>query len=711
MVNDLPFIHRFTVAPIKEDLDGINVESTDEHLLNNYLKPYFSKIDEQDLAAITLNQIFTPGNTPIKISFKVIALEPAVNLELDPTGSQANEMQGGVVDPEHLDQVFIADPVPGSEVDAVRFEDIGGLDEPIKLIREYIELPIKHPQLFKALGIKPTRGVLISGPPGTGKTMIGKALAHEVDAFFLLINGPEIMSKMAGESESNLRKAFEEAEKNAPAIIFIDELDSIAPKREKAQGEVEKRVVAQLLVLMDGVKPTSNVFVIGATNRANELDTALRRFGRFTNEIAIGTTNEDGRKQILKIHTRNMKLADNINFDEIIQDTQGFTGADLAQLCHEAAMQVFNKHTHLLLNTEEGGLSEEFLNSLSISNDDFRGALKNINPSSLREAHVEIPNVSWDDVGGLKNVKKNLTELIQWPIIYRDVMNKFGLEPSSGVLFYGPPGCGKTLMAKAIATECKANFISIKGPELLTMWYGESESNVRDIFSKARHASPCVLFFDEIDSIASSRGSGAGDNNVTDRVINTILTEMDGMTRKNNVFVIGATNRPELLDSALLRPGRLDQVVYISPPDKESRLQIIKIALANTPVSDGFSPLEIAENTEGFSGADITEICRSAVRNAVREYMTVKDAAAKQNAKDDGEEMGEIEMEALVTRDNFVAAMKSARKSIKDSDLKRYQVFAEKISSSGVNLPQEFQENFAGTGNDVAMENDAGLYD
>jgi len=579
------------------------------------------------------------------------------------------------------------------------------------LIREYIELPIKHPQLFKALGIKPTRGVLISGPPGTGKTMIGKALAHEVDAFFLLINGPEIMSKMAGESESNLRKAFEEAEKNAPAIIFIDELDSIAPKREKAQGEVEKRVVAQLLVLMDGVKPTSNVFVIGATNRANELDTALRRFGRFTNEIAIGTTNEDGRKQILKIHTRNMKLADNINFDEIIQDTQGFTGADLAQLCHEAAMQVFNKHTHLLLNTEEGGLSEEFLNSLSISNDDFRGALKNINPSSLREAHVEIPNVSWDDVGGLKNVKKNLTELIQWPIIYRDVMNKFGLEPSSGVLFYGPPGCGKTLMAKAIATECKANFISIKGPELLTMWYGESESNVRDIFSKARHASPCVLFFDEIDSIASSRGSSAGDNNVTDRVINTILTEMDGMTRKNNVFVIGATNRPELLDSALLRPGRLDQVVYISPPDKESRLQIIKIALANTPVSDGFSPVEIAENTEGFSGADITEICRSAVRNAVREYMTVKDAAAKQNAKDDGEEMGEIEMEALVTRDNFVAAMKSARKSIKDSDLKRYQVFAEKISSSGVNLPQEFQENFAGTGNDVAMENDAGLYD
>lgn len=415
-----------------------------------------------------------------------------------------------------------------------------------------VELPLRHPSLFKAIGVKPPRGILMYGPPGTGKTLIARAVANETGAFFFLINGPEIMSKLAGESESNLRKAFEEAEKNSPAIIFIDELDAIAPKREKTHGEVERRIVSQLLTLMDGMKKSAHVIVMAATNRPNSIDPALRRFGRFDREIDIGIPDATGRLEVLRIHSKNMRLADDVDLEQIAAESHGHVGADLASLCSEAALQQIREKMDLI-DLEDEQIDAEVLNSLAVTMDNFRYAMTKSSPSALRETVVEVPNVSWTDVGGLENVKKELQELVQYPVEHPDKFLKFGMQPSRGVLFYGPPGCGKTLLAKAIANECQANFISIKGPELLTMWFGESEANVRDIFDKARSASPCVLFFDELDSIAKSRGGNIGDaGGAADRVINQILTEMDGMGAKKNVFIIGATNRPGILFSIYL---------------------------------------------------------------------------------------------------------------------------------------------------------------
>ena len=471
-----------------------------------------------------------------------------------------------------------------------------------------IELPLRHPQLFKTLGVKPPRGVLLYGPPGSGKTLIARAVANETGAFFFLINGPEIMSKMQGEAESNLRKAFEEAEKNSPAIIFIDEIDSIAPKRDKTHGEVEKRVVSQLLTLMDGLKTRGQVIVIAATNRQNSIDEALRRFGRFDREIDIGVPDEIGRMEILRIHTRNMKLAEDVDLAAVAKDTHGFVGADLAQLCTESALQCIREKLDII-DLEDEKIDAEILDSMAVTQEHFKYAMGQCNPASLRETVVEVPNVKWEDIGGLEDVKKNLQEMILFPIEHPDKFHKFGMMPSKGVLFYGPPGCGKTMMAKAVANECSANFISIKGPELLTMWVGESEHNVREVFDKARAAAPCVLFFDELDSIGASRGGSHGDSGVGDRVMNQLLTEMDGVGVKKNLFFIGATNRPEILDEALLRPGRLDQLLYIPLPDKPSRLAILRANLRKTPVAQNVTLETLTDLTDGFSGADLTEIC------------------------------------------------------------------------------------------------------
>jgi transitional endoplasmic reticulum ATPase len=472
------------------------------------------------------------------------------------------------------------------KLDGVGYDDIGGARKQMALIREMIELPLRHPGLFKTLGVKPPRGVLLYGPPGSGKTLIARAIANETGAFFFLLNGPEIMSKMAGQAEENLRKAFEEADANQPAIIFIDEIDSIAPNREKTNGEVERRVVAQLLTLMDGVKGRGQVVCIGATNRPNSIDPALRRFGRFDREIDIGVPDEVGRMEILRIHTKNMKLADDVDLASIAKDTHGFVGSDLAALCSEAALQCIREKMDII-DIDDDTIDAEVLEALAVSNDHFKFAQGHTNPSSLRETIVEIPNITWDDIGGLEETKKDLQEMILYPIEHPEKFQKFGMSPSKGVLFYGPPGCGKTLLAKAVANECSSNFISVKGPELLTMWFGESEGNVREVFDKARAAAPCVLFFDELDSVGVARGSGAGGDagGAGDRVLNQLLTEMDGAGAKKNLFFIGATNRPEILDEALIRPGRLDQLIYIPLPDYVARVGIIKAVLRKSPVA------------------------------------------------------------------------------------------------------------------------------
>lgn len=495
------------------------------------------------------------------------------------------------------------------KLDGVGYDDVGGARKQMAQIREMIELPLRHPGLFKTLGVKPPRGVLLYGPPGSGKTLIARAIANETGAFFFLLNGPEIMSKMAGQAEENLRKAFEEAEANQPAIIFIDEIDSIAPNREKTNGEVERRVVAQLLTLMDGVKGRGQVVCIGATNRPNSIDPALRRFGRFDREIDIGVPDEVGRMEILRIHTKNMKLSDDVDLAAIAKDTHGFVGSDLAAVCSEAALQCIREKMDII-DIDDDTIDAAVLDALAVSNDHFKHAMGTTNPSSLRETIVEIPNITWDDIGGLEDTKKDLQEMILYPIEHPDKFQKFGMSPSKGVLFYGPPGCGKTLLAKAVANECSSNFISVKGPELLTMWFGESEGNVREVFDKARGAAPCVLFFDELDSVGVARGGSHGDaGGAGDRVLNQLLTEMDGAGAKKNLFFIGATNRPEILDEALIRPGRLDQLIYIPLPDYVARIGIIKAVLRKSPVAPNVNMEFLAKQTEGFSGADITELC------------------------------------------------------------------------------------------------------
>ncbi|MCJ7443752.1 MAG: CDC48 family AAA ATPase [Methanotrichaceae archaeon] len=503
-------------------------------------------------------------------------------------------------------------------VPRVTYEDIGGLSTEIKKVREMIELPMKHPELFERLGVEAPKGVLLYGPPGTGKTLLARALASEINAHFETLSGPEIMSKYYGESEERLRQLFKTAEDNAPSIVLIDEIDSIAPKREEVTGEVERRVVAQLLALMDGMESRGKVVVIGATNRPDALDPALRRPGRFDREIEIGVPNRASRLEIFQIHARGMPLSKDVDSEKLADVTHGFVGADLAALAREAGMRALRRVLPEL-DLEVENIPIEVLQKIEVNNDDFVEALREMGPSALREVMVESPNVHWDDIGGLSEVKQQLIESVEWPLTYAKLFQHMNAQPPKGILLYGPPGTGKTMLAKAVATESQANFISVKGPEFLSKWVGESEKAVRETFRKARQAAPSVVFLDEIDSIVPARSSGTADSHVTERVISQILIEIDGLESLNNVIVIAATNRPDIIDPALLRPGRFDRLIEIGLPDEKARLEIFKIHAANKPLSEDVNLEELAKKTETYSGADLAAIVNEAVMLAIRE--------------------------------------------------------------------------------------------
>ncbi len=499
----------------------------------------------------------------------------------------------------------------------VSYDDIGGLDEPLKKVREMIELPMRHPELFRKLGIVPPKGVLLHGPPGTGKTLLAKAVASETQAHFKSVNAPEIMSKFVGEAEERIRQIFKEAEENAPSIIFIDEIDAIAPKRDAVVGEVERRVVAQILASMDGLEARGNVIVIAATNLVNSLDEALRRPGRFDREIEFPVPNKNARKEILLIHTRGMPLAKDVDLDYFASITHGFVGADLAALGKEAAMKALRRYLPKF-DLEEETISQELLESLKVNKKDFLNGLKDVQPSALREVAIEIPNVKWSDIGDLAEAKEELKQAVEWPLKHPDSFKKMGIKPPAGILLFGPPGCGKTLLAKAVASESEANFISVKGPELLSMWVGESEKGIRKVFRKARQVAPCIVFFDEIDSIAQKRGSSPG-SNVTEKVVNQMLTEIDGVEQNRGVVFMAATNRPDLIDPGIMRPGRIDKFIKIDAPDKNGRLAIFKVHTKNVMLEKDVSLDKLVDKTEGFSGAGIEGLVRSAALITLKE--------------------------------------------------------------------------------------------
>lgn len=509
----------------------------------------------------------------------------------------------------------------GAENASITYEDIGGLGDAVSRVREMIELPLRHPELFKRLGVEAPKGVLLHGPPGTGKTLLAKAVANETNSNFYTIGGPEIMSKYHGESEERLRNIFEQAEKNAPSIIFIDEIDSIAPKREEVTGEVERRIVAQLLSLMDGMTSRGKVVVIAATNRVDAIDPALRRPGRFDREIEIGVPNRDGRLEVLQIHTRGMPLDKDVNLEKLADISHGFVGADLQALAKEAAMRALRRVLPDI-NLSSQSIPLDTLRKIVVKMSDFMDVIKEMEPSAMREVFVEVPDIKWDDIGGLSPIKQELQEAVEWPLKYIGVFSYADATPPKGILLYGPPGTGKTLMAKAAANESEANFISIKGPELLSKWVGESEKGVREVFRKARQAAPCIIFFDELDAIAPTRGGEHGDSHVTERVISQFLTEMDGLEILTNVVVIGATNRPDIIDPALLRPGRFDRILYVAPPDRDSRIQIIKIHTKKKPLAEDVNIEQIADKTEGYTGADIASLSSAAVMLALREHIS-----------------------------------------------------------------------------------------
>ena len=545
----------------------------------------------------------------------------------------------------------------------ITYEDIGGLKEQIQKLREMIELPMRHPEIFHALGIEPPKGVLLYGPPGTGKTLLAKAVANESGANFHYIAGPEIMNKYYGESEKQLRGIFEEAKKNAPSIIFIDELDSIASKREELTGEVERRVVAQLLSLLDGLEKRGQVVVMGATNRINAIDPALRRPGRFDREVEIGVPDREGRNEILKIHTRTMPLAENVELEDLSNQTHGFVGADILALAREAAMKTLRRYLPEM-NMEEEEIPSEILKKMKVTSEDFKEALKEIDPSALREVLIELPDMKWDDVGGLADAKREIKEIVELPLENPEIFTIMGIKPLKNVFLYGPPGTGKTLIAKAVASESGANFICVKGPQLLSKWVGESERAVREVFRKARQVAPCVIFFDEIDSIAPMRGMGM-DNRVSERVVNQLLTELDGMEKMEKVVVMAATNMPHLVDPALLRPGRFDRSILLNIPDKKERLEIFKIHTRMMPLSEDVDLKELAEFTENYVGADIEAICREAAILAIRDVLS------------NGEDINEKEVE----KRHFLGALEKLRPSVDENTMDYYLKMKEKFKS------------------------------
>ncbi len=538
---------------------------------------------------------------------------------------------------------------------SISYEDIGGLHQEILKIREMVELPLKFPQLFEKLGIDPPKGVLLHGPPGCGKTLVARAVANESAAHFIVINGPEIMSKFYGESEQRLRSIFKDAEDNSPSIVFIDELDAIAPKREDVTGEVERRVVAQLLALMDGLVARGQVIVIGATNRPNAVDPALRRPGRFDREIEIHVPDRDSREEILLIHTRGMPLTQDVDLKALANVTHGYVGADLEALAREAAMKTLRRVLPSV-NLSEESIPSEVLDQLEVTHDDFLSGFKEITPTAIREVYIESPNVPWTDVGGLASVITDIREAIEWPLTQKDAFKRIGIKPPRGILLYGPPGCGKTLLAKAVATESEANFISIKGPEVLSKWVGESEKAIREVFRKARLAAPSIIFFDEIDSLIPVRGTSS-DSNVTERVISQLLTELDGLEELKDIVVLAATNRPDIVDPAVLRPGRFDRLIFVNPPNQKGRMQIFKVYTRNMPLASSVSIKELASVTDGFVGSDIEALCREAGMLALRESFEIK----------------------TVTMSHFNTALEKIHPTVTPDVIKYYEKISEKF--------------------------------
>jgi transitional endoplasmic reticulum ATPase len=589
-----------------------------------------------------------------------------VVISTNPSGPVLMEDSTDVTVSEESDKAIQV--AKGDGTSSISYEDIGGIKNEVSRLREMIELPLRHPELFKRLGVEAPKGVLLHGPPGTGKTLLAKAVAHETNANFYTIGGPEIMSKFYGESEERLREIFKKAEENAPAIIFIDEIDSIAPKREEVSGEVERRVVAQLLSLMDGMSSRGKVVVIGATNRINAIDPALRRPGRFDRELEIGVPDREGRLEILQIHTRGMPLEKDVDLGVIANMSHGFVGADLQAVAKEAGIRALRKVLPEIDLTKEN-IPSEILKKIIVTMDDFLSVIKEIEPSALREVFVEVPDVNWEDIGGLRDIKQELQEAVEWPLKYQELFIHSDATPPKGILLYGPPGTGKTLMAKAAAHESEANFISIKGPELLSKWVGESEKGVREVFRKARQAAPCIVFFDEIDAIAPTRGSLGSDSHVTERVISQLLTEMDGLEVLSNVIIIAATNRPDIIDAALLRPGRFDRLLYVPPPDKEARMQILKIHTSKKPLAVEVNIDTLANQTEGYTGADIAALASAAVMLALREHIDkYKDPKKAESAKN----------EIKVHMKNFEEAMKKIR-PLSKHEIDTYKNIAEQF--------------------------------
>jgi len=697
---DVKFGKAVLILPYKDSVEAAGIEKIeDANIFDEYLKPYF----EGKFRTLHHGDSFHIKGSLGELEFQCVEID---SVEVD------SDSDCVVVD----DTVIECDgePIERDEDDLEEdgYDKIGGASKHLAAVRELVELPLRHPELWRKLGINPPRGVLLTGPSGCGKSAMARAVAAETGAYFFVINGPEVISKRAGESETNLRRAFEDAEAHAEdyngAIIFIDEIDSIAPKREKAGGEVEKRIVSQLLTLMDGLKPTSKVVVMAATNRPNVIEPALRRPGRFDRELDMGIPDQNGRLEILQIKTRDMRLGSDVDLEILAMNTHGYVGADLQQLCMEAALECIRSKMGLI-DFDKDRVDKKILDSILVEGKHFDHAMGIVHPSSLRENQVEIPDVHWDDVGGLEDVKRELHETVQYPVEHADKYIKFGMSPSKGVLFYGPPGCGKTLLAKAIANECGANFISIKGPELLTQWFGESEANVRELFDKARAASPCILMFDEMDSIAKTRGSGGpGSSEAGDRVINQILTEIDGVGARKNVFVIGATNRPDILDPAVIRPGRLDQLIYIPLPDLKSRTAIFKAQLRKAPLDPSVDIEVLARSTNGFSGADLSEICTTASKLAIREAILAAEERMKkiesgEIEEDDGS--SEVSENMLIGKKHFNFAMSRARRSVSEQDLALFEEFAEKQKAGRGEAATNFKfDSQDGEGDDATEE-------